>query len=84
MSEEPMDDRFRSRKWILAIVSLALATMAATVMEIAVFTLIYRGLISEEVWHKGALSFLYWWLFVDATVLSGYGIANVIEKWAPK
>lgn len=78
------DDRYRSRKWRLAIASLTLGTLATTIMEVAAFALIWRGLITEEIWFKGALAFMYWWLFVDATVLSGYGIANVIEKWAPK
>jgi len=78
------DDRYRSRKWRLAIASLALGTIGATIMETMVLALALKGLVTEEIWMKAAVSFLYWWLFIDLTVLSGYGIANVIEKWSPK
>lgn len=77
------DDRYRSRKWRLAIASLALGTIGATILEIGIFLLLWKNLIPDEIWLKATTSVLYWWLFVDLTVLAGYGFANVVEKWSP-
>ena len=85
MTEEANGDRQRrSRKWLLAIASLTLATIAATVLEVAIFALARKGLLVGEPLKTMVMGVLYWWLFVDVTVMSGYGIANVIEKWAPR
>ena len=85
MTETANGDRQRrSRKWLLAIASLTLATVAATILELAIFALAWKGLIEGEILRAMVLGVLYWWMFVDAAVLSGYGIANVIEKWAPR
>ncbi len=74
----------RSRKWVLAVTSLTLATVAATILESAVFVLALKGLVEGETLRAMVLGVLYWWMFVDAAVMSGYGIVNVIEKWAPR
>jgi hypothetical protein len=76
--------RNSSRKWRLAVASLVLATSAAIVITSAVGFFLWKGLLTEEAWLKGCMGVLYWWLFADGMVLSGYGVVNVIEKWAPK
>lgn len=81
---EEVNNKKRSRKWVLACVSLAVATTGTAVMEWVALTLAFREILDGEQWRQVAVAILYWWLFVDATVLSGYGIANVIEKWSPK
>ena len=78
-----MNGKKRSRKWVLACVSLAVATLGATVMEGAAFALAFRKILDGENWRLVAVSILYWWLFLDLGILAGYGIPNVIEKWAP-
>ena len=84
MAEQNGDKKRRSRKWLLAVASLALATIGAIVLHAAIFVLAWKALIEGETLRAMVLGVLYWWMFVDAAVLSGYGIANVIEKWAPK
>ncbi len=79
-----VNDTRRSRKWALAKASLGIATIGAVVMETAALTLAFERTITGEIWREVAIGLLYWWLFVDMAVLSGYGITNVIEKWAPK
>lgn len=76
--------RNSSRKWRLAVASLTLATLAAIVITAAVGVFLWYGLLTEEAWLKAMMGILYWWLFADGMVLSGYGIVNVVEKWAPK
>ena len=53
-------------------------------MEFAALLLALEEILPGEQWRLVAVAILYWWLFVDSVVLSGYGIVNVIEKWAPK
>ena len=85
MSHQPNGDtERRSRKWLLAIASLTIATVGATTLQVVIFYLAWKGLTEGETLRAMVLGVLYWWMFVDAAVLSGYGIANVIEKWAPK
>ena len=84
MTEVNGDRQRRSRKWLLAIASLTLATIGATILQVTIFILAWKTLIEGETLRTMVLGVLYWWMFVDAAVLSGYGIANVIEKWAPK
>jgi hypothetical protein len=79
-----VNNKKRSRKWVLACVSLALATIGASLMETAAFTLAFREILGGEQWRLVAVAILYWWLFLDLGILAGYGIPNVIEKWAPK
>ena len=74
----------RSRKWVLACVSLALATAGATAMEFMAFLLARKGLLAGPEWRQVVVAVLYWWLFLDLGILAGYGIPNVIEKWAPR
>ena len=74
----------RSRKWVLACVSLAIATIGAVAMEGMAFTLAIRTVLDGEQWRLVAVSITYWWMFVDLGILGGYGIPNVVEKWAPK
>lgn len=74
----------RSRKWALAKSSLAIATVGAIAAELMAFFLAVETILTGEVWREFSIAVLYWWLFVDMAVLSGYGIANVIEKWAPR
>ena len=81
---QPVNGKYRSRKWILACVSLAVATLFAGAMEFAALLLALEEILPGEQWRLVAVAILYWWLFVDSVVLSGYGIVNVIEKWAPK
>lgn len=76
--------RFSSRKWRLAVASLLLATSAAIAITVAVGVFLWKGFMTEEVWLKGCMGVLYWWLFADGMVLGGYGFLNVLEKWAPK
>jgi len=78
------DLRNSSRKWRLAVASLILATLAAIFITTAVGVFLWKGFMTEEVWLKGSMGVLYWWLFADGMVLSAYGVVNVIEKWAPK
>jgi hypothetical protein len=78
------DRRFSSRKWRLAVASLTLATLAGVVIVAALGVFLWKGFMTEEVWLRGCMGVLYWWLFVDGVVLSGYGVVNVVEKWAPK
>lgn len=73
-----------SRKWRLAVASLTLATLAAIVITAAVGVFLWYGFLNEESWLKAMMGILYWWLFADGMVLSGYGIVNVVEKWAPR
>jgi hypothetical protein len=84
MAEQNGDKKRRSRKWLLAVASLTLATVGATILQMTIFALTWQGFIEGETLRAMVLGVLYWWMFVDAAVLSGYGIANVIEKWAPK
>ena len=77
-------ERSSSRKWRLAVASLALATLAGIFIVAAIGVFLWKGFMTEEVWLKGCMGVLYWWLFADGMVLSGYGVVNVIEKWAPK
>jgi hypothetical protein len=79
-----VNNKKRSRKWVLACVSLALATAGAALMEAAAFTLAFREILTGEQWRLVAVSIMYWWMFVDLGILGGYGIPNVVEKWAPK
>ena len=87
MAETPtgeVNGKKRSRKWVLACVSLGLATTGATAMEGAAFLLAFREVIPGDQWRLVAVAVLYWWLFLDLGILAGYGIPNVIEKWAPR
>ena len=84
MVEQNGDKERRSRKWLLAIASLTLATLASAVLQVVVFALAWKGLLTGEPLRAMVMGVLYWWLFVDMAVLSGYGVANVVEKWAPK
>ncbi len=79
-----LNNKKRSRKWVLACVSLALATIGALLMEAAAFTLAFREILGGEQWRLVAVAILYWWMFLDLGILAGYGIPNVVEKWAPK
>ena len=74
----------RSRKWVLACVSLALATTAAAAMEFVALVLALEGVLPGPEWRLVAVAILYWWMFLDLGILGGYGIPNVVEKWAPK
>jgi hypothetical protein len=53
-------------------------------MEFMAFTLALREILDGEQWRLVAVSIAYWWMFVDLGILGGYGIPNVVEKWAPK
>ncbi|MHC4371002.1 MAG: hypothetical protein ACYSW8_25615 [Planctomycetota bacterium] len=79
-----VNNKKRSRKWVLACVSLAIATGGAVTMEFMAFTLALREILDGEQWRLVAVSIAYWWMFVDLGILGGYGIPNVVEKWAPK
>lgn len=78
------DLRNSSRKWRLAVASLALATMAAVTLSGVISVFLWKGFLTEEIWIKAMMGVLYWWLFADGMVLGGYGFVNVIEKWAPR
>lgn len=79
-----VNDKKRSRKWVLACVSLVLATIAAIAMELAAVVLALKGILPGPEWRLVAVAILYWWMFLDLGILGGYGIPNVVEKWAPK
>ena len=79
-----LNGKKRSRKWVLACVSLGLATTGATAMEGAAFLLALEKVLAGPEWRLVAVAILYWWMFLDLGILAGYGIPNVIEKWAPK
>ncbi len=81
---QEVNGKKRSRKWLLACVSLALATAGATAMEFIAFLLALEGILAGPEWRLVAVAVLYWWLFLDLGILAGYGIPNVMEKWAPK
>jgi len=81
---EEVNGKKRSRKWVLACVSLTLATIGASIMEVAAFLLAVERILPGEQWRLVAIAILYWWLFLDLGILAGYGIPNVIEKWAPR
>jgi hypothetical protein len=78
------DDRFRSRKFLLACASLAIATLVLVVGEYGIYQLVKAKLIDATNYRLLAVAGLYWWLFCDLGVLGGYGIPNVIEKWSPR
>jgi hypothetical protein len=78
------DDKFRSRKWILACRSLVTATVVMVLVEVLAAILAWRGVLPAAEYRQSAVAVLYWWLFCDLGVLGGYGIPNVIEKWSPK
>jgi len=86
MSEisEEVDNRYRSRKFILACVYIAVATITMLAGEYALHTLVAEKILDPENYRLSAIAVLYWWLFCDLGVLGGYGVPNVIEKWSPK
>ena len=81
---ENVNGKKRSRKWVLACISLALVTIGASAMELVAFLLAVEEILAGPEWRLVAVAILYWWMFVDLGILAGYGIPNVVEKWAPR
>lgn len=80
----PVNGKFRSRKFSLAVASFIVATVGAQLFSLTTTGLLEAKLIDGEVWYKAQSMIFYFWLFCDGVILAGYGIPNVIEKWSPK
>lgn len=77
------DDKFRSRKWMLAVYSEITNTIGAAVLQGMAFLLVWKGKVPADVYADMAIAIGYVWMFGTGIVLGGYGFANVMEKWKP-
>jgi hypothetical protein len=82
----PVNGKFRSRKFSLAVASFVIATLGAALVSATATVLLIskRGGLTPDIWLQTQSLVLYFWLFTDAAILAGYGIPNVVEKWSPK
>jgi len=78
------DDKYRSRKWILAVWTEIANTAGTILMEGIALLLIWKTKLPPDVYATFAISIGYVWLFATFGVLGGYGFANVMEKWSLK
>ena len=78
------DDKYRSRKWMLAVFTEIVATIGGMLMQLAGFFLVVETILPPAIYTTFAIGIGYVWLFTTSVVLSGYGIANVMEKWSLK
>ena len=53
-------------------------------MQLGAFFLVVETILPPAIYTAFAIGIGYVWLFTTSVVLSGYGIANVMEKWSLK
>jgi hypothetical protein len=73
----------RGRKFLIAASSLVVATAFAATLEYAAFWLLVETVIDATLWKSFAVWVLGWWAGIDAGILTLYGGANLVAKWAP-
>ena len=71
------DDKFRSRKWVLATRTFKWATIQHICIQVLILGALIAGKLDGESWAKAAASFGSIWVWAVAAVLGLYGLANV-------
>lgn len=71
------DDKYRSRKWILATRTFWVATIQHIAIQGLILGAMVFGKLDAESWAKAAASFGSIWVWAIAAVLGLYGLANV-------
>lgn len=71
------DDKYRSRKWILATRTFKWATIQHMAAQLLILCALVLGKLDGDSWAKAAASFGSIWVWAIAAVLGLYGLANV-------
>ena len=71
------DEKFNSRKWILAERTFRWATIQHICAQLLILGALVAGKLDGESWAKAAASFGSIWVWAIAAVLGLYGLANV-------
>jgi len=71
------DEKYRSRKWILATRTFWVATIQHVAIQGLILAALADGKLDGDSWAKAAASFGSIWVWAIAAVLGLYGLANV-------
>lgn len=72
------DEKYRSRKWIMAKKTFFWANVNHAVLQLLIFTAMLLGKLDAEFWAQAAQDFAIVWVWAVAAVLGLYGLQNVM------